>query len=186
VLFLSRIHPVKGLDLLCRAWAELPADEPALLLIAGSGDEASLATLRRWLAEQPGPPAVYLGRVAGERKLALLSSAWLLALPSHSENYGMAVAEALACGTPVLTTTAMPWAEVQAAECGWSVPAQEDTVARALREALRLTPEGHEAMRSRARALVVRSHSLQSAVVRMEQCYEGVIGGRADASAPPA
>jgi len=177
---------VKGLDLLCRAWAELPPEEPALLLVAGSGDGPSEAALRRWLTEQPGPPAVYLGPVTGERKLALLSSAWLLALPSYSENYGMVVAEALASGTPVLTTTSMPWAEVRDANCGWSVPAQADAVGQALREALRLTPEDHESMRARARALVLRSHSLQNAVARMERCYEEVIGGRAVASERPA
>jgi len=142
VLFLSRIHPVKGLDLLRRVWAELPAHLPALLLIAGPGDDASLRELRRWLAGQPGPPARYVGSVTGERKLALLSSAWLVALPSYSENYGMVVAEALACGTPVLTTTQMPWADVAAAGCGWVIEPRAESLAQALQGALGLTTPG--------------------------------------------
>lgn len=183
VLFLSRIHPVKGLDLLCRVWAELPAHLPVLLLIAGPGDDASLTELRRWLAEQPGPPARYVGPVTGDRKLVLLASAWLMALPSHSENYGMVVAEALACGTPVLTTTKMPWAEVAATGCGWVIEPQADSLARALHAALSLTNDEHEPMRARARALVRRSHSLESAVTRMEESYQDVIahGGRSRA-----
>jgi glycosyltransferase involved in cell wall biosynthesis len=177
VLFLSRIHPVKGLDLLCRVWAELPAHLPALLLVAGPGDDASLTELRRWLAQQPGPPARYVGPVTGDRKLALLSSAWLMALPSHSENYGMVVAESLACGTPVLTTTRMPWAEVAAMGCGWVIEPQADSLARALHAALGLTSDEHEPMRAKARALVVRSHSLESAVTRMEASYRDAIAG---------
>jgi glycosyltransferase involved in cell wall biosynthesis len=175
VLFLSRIHPVKGLDLLCRVWAELPADLPVLLLIAGPGDDASLAELRPWLANQPGPPARYVGPVTGDRKLTLLSSAWLMALPSHSENYGIVVAEALACGTPVLTTTKMPWAEVAATGCGWVIEPEANAVAGALHKALGLTTDEHELMRTRARALVGRSHSLQSAVIRMEESYQHVM-----------
>jgi glycosyltransferase involved in cell wall biosynthesis len=175
VLFLSRIHPTKGLDLLYRVWAELPASLPALLLVAGPGDDASLTDLRRWLAEQPGPPAQYLGPVTGARKLALLSSAWLMALPSYSENYGMVVAEALACGTPVLTTTRMPWAEVAVTGCGWVIEPQADSLARALHAALGLRTDEHEPMRARARALVRRSHSLESTVTRIEESYQDVI-----------
>jgi glycosyltransferase involved in cell wall biosynthesis len=183
VLFMSRIHPKKGLNLLCRAWAELPAHLPALLLVAGPGEVASLAELRSWLAAQPGPPARYIGPVAGDRKLALLSSSWLMALPSHSENYGMVVAEALACGTPVLTTTEMPWTDVALEGCGWVIAPQADALAQAIHAALGLTPEEHETMRASARAFISRCHSLESAVTRMEEVYEGVIArGRAGGS----
>lgn len=174
VLFLSRIHPKKGLDLLCRVWAGLPPHLPVLLLVAGPGDEAYVAELRRWLAEQAGPPAQYVGPVTGDRKLALLSSAWLMALPSRSENYGMVVAEALACGTPVLTTTEMPWAEVEAAGCGWVIAPQADHLARVLHQALGLSSEDHEPMRARARMLIERFHSVDGAVARMEESYRGV------------
>jgi glycosyltransferase involved in cell wall biosynthesis len=176
VLFLSRIHPVKGLDLLCQAWATLPRGLPALLLVAGTGDPSAVAHLRRWMAEQPGPPASYIGPVKGERKLALLSSAWLMALPSRSENYGMAVAEALASGTPVLTTTSMPWATVSEAGCGWVVPPEAAPLAHALAEALRLRGPDHEPMRERARELVVRSHSLDGTIACMEDRYRTLVG----------
>ena len=176
VLFLSRVHPVKGLDLLCQAWASLPPDLPALLLVAGSGDPSSVSRLREWLAEQPGPPASYLGPVTGERRLALLASAWLLALPSYSESYGMVIAEALASGTPVLTTTSMPWTEVGTAGCGWVIPADANPVAKVLDEALRLAKAEHEAMRERAREFVAHGHSLRVAATRMEESYRALVG----------
>lgn len=175
VLFLSRIHPVKGLDLLCRVWGELPARLPAILLVAGPGDDAPLKELRRWIDEQAGPPARYIGPVTGDSKLALLSSAWLVVLPSYSENYGMVIAEALACGTPVLTTTQMPWAEVAATGCGWVIEPRADSLARTLDAALGLNSDEHEPMRARARALVSRSHSLETTVTRMEKSYQDVI-----------
>jgi len=178
VLFLSRIHPKKGLDLLCRAWSELSPDLRALLLIAGPGDEDSLRELRGWLAEQPGPPARYIGSVAGDRKLSLLSAAWLLVLPSHSENYGMVVAEALASGTPVLTSTEVPWSELEPAGCGWVTQLRVDAFAQALQRALHLPQEEHELMRVRARILVDASHSLQSVITRMERSYKEVVTGK--------
>jgi glycosyltransferase involved in cell wall biosynthesis len=179
VLFLSRIHPKKGLDLLCRMWAELPREEPAALWIAGPGDRVAIEALQRWIDSQPGPPASYLGQVDGARKLALLSSAWLMALPSYSENYGMVVAEALACGTPVLTTTGMPWSATTAAGCGWVVAPGSADLAGALRAALALSNEEHEAMSGRARALVTRTHSLERTVDQMEARYQSLLNGNA-------
>lgn len=177
VLFLSRIHPKKGLDLLCRVWGQLPKETPAALWIAGHGEASAVEKLKSWIDAQPGPPASYLGPADGVRKRALLSSAWLMALPSHSENYGMVVAEALACGTPVLTTTAMPWSTTIEAGCGWVVSPDGADLAMGLRRALDLTDAEHEAMRPRARALVMRSHSLQRTVDRMEASYEALLSG---------
>ena len=144
-----------------------------------------MAKLRGWLAEQPGPPARYIGAVAGDRKLSLLSAAWLLVLPSYSENYGIVVAEALASGTPVLTTTEVPWAELEPAGCGWVIPLQVDALAQALQRALHLPPEDHELMRVRARILVNTSHSLQSTVLRMERSYDEVVTGKPGIASGP-
>jgi glycosyltransferase involved in cell wall biosynthesis len=188
VLFLGRIHAVKGVDLLCDAWGALPPHTPAQLLLAGPGTGAPKARLERWVAGQTGPPARYIGPVDGQRKQRLLASAWLLVLPSYSENYGMAVAEALACATPVLTTTETPWREVEGEGCGWVVAPRADSLAFALNEALSLPAETHRAMRVRARAFVARAHSLESAVTRMEHTYLEVIervghtGGRQSAT----
>jgi glycosyltransferase involved in cell wall biosynthesis len=87
----------------------------------------------------------------------------------------MVIAEALACGTPVLTTTQMPWAEVAATGCGWVIEPRADSLARTLDAALGLNSDEHEPMRARARALVSRSHSLETTVTRMEKSYQDVI-----------
>jgi glycosyltransferase involved in cell wall biosynthesis len=185
VLFLSRVHPVKGLDLLCSVWAGLPKDAPILLLLAGPGDPANLASLNEWLATQGGPPAAYLGAVSGEQRVSLLASAWVFVLPSYSENYGMAIAEALACGTPVITTDKTPWRELDREGCGWVIPPESASLTRALKEALSLEPDQHVPMGQRARQLVERAHSLDETVARMEASYEGLLSGRKAGSIQP-
>ena len=175
VLFLGRIHVVKGLHLLCEAWSALPSSSPALLLLAGPGDPASVRTLRRWSANQNGPPAQYIGPVNGDQKLRLLSSAWVVVLPSLSENYAMSIAEALACSTPVITSTETPWAGVAAGGCGWVIAPMAQALGGALQEALEVTPEQHETMRLRAREFVEKYHALSDTVSRMEDCYQGAI-----------
>lgn len=171
ILFLSRIHPKKGLDLLREAWSTLPPDLDAVLEIAGTGDPAHVAEVVRWVRQQPGPSARYLGSVDGEEKLRLLAAAWALALPSRSENYGMAIAEALACGTPVLTSTQTPWREIEGEDCGRIVEPRIEAVAEALRGLLALGEPEHAGMRLRARRLIEERHSLRATGARFESLY---------------
>ena len=177
MVFLSRIHHKKGLDLLCEAWSTLPKESSTELLIAGDGEPDLVAQLRRWVAGQSGPPAHYLGPVGGEEKLRLLAAAWALVLPSRSENYGMAVAEALACGTPVLTTTATPWAEFVERECGWLINPCAVDVAHALREILTISEDAHAALRTRARLFVEEAHSLRATGAAFEALYGALMPG---------
>lgn len=171
ILFLSRIHPKKGLDLLREAWSTLPPSLNAVLEIAGAGDRAHVAEVERWVRQQPGPPARYLGSVDREEKLRLLATAWALALPSRSENYGMAIAEALACGTPVVASTQTPWQEIEREDCGRIVEPRIESVAEALRVLLALGETEHAGMRLRARRLIEDRHSLRATGARFEALY---------------
>lgn len=182
VLFMSRLHAKKGLDILCKAWERLDPAMLALLMVAGPGDPEQIASLRRWVDRQCGPPAHYLGPVSGQEKIRLLTSARLLALPSYSENYGMVVAEALACGTPVLTTTEMPWTEVEARGCGWVIRPSVEALLPTLRAALDVDDQDHERMRARARAFIEESHSLDRCVKRMADLYAEAAASRRQAS----
>src|SRR5262249_16716737 len=104
ILFLSRIHEKKGLDVLINAFATL-RDKHAQLVIAGTGD-AGYVTQMQQLAEQRGVAARthFVGVVQGQAKITLFRRAQMLVLPSSQENFGIVVAEALACETPVLLT----------------------------------------------------------------------------------
>jgi glycosyltransferase involved in cell wall biosynthesis len=109
LLFLSRLHPVKNLPALIAAIPLLAVRFPGLhLVIAGTGDPGYVCRMKR-LAEQAGvgKRTYFLGAVAGEAKLALLRSATVTTIPSLHESFGMALAESLACGVPVLVTPEM-------------------------------------------------------------------------------
>jgi glycosyltransferase involved in cell wall biosynthesis len=149
ILFLSRFHPVKGGDLLIRAWARLhPAFPGWRLDLIGPDSEGTRAEWEDFAEALRIPPErIRFGDpVSGNDKWDLLSSAALLVLPSHSENFGNVVLEALACGVPVITTQATPWAGLRDHGCGWWVPCDEEAIREALRAALSLTDEDRKAM----------------------------------------
>lgn len=133
ILCLARLHEKKGLDLLLQAFAPFARLDPRLqLMLAGPASGEAGASVReelQALAQRAGiAPQLHLpGMLEGELKWGALRSAELFALPSHQENFGIAVAEALACGLPVLISTAVNIsAEVQAAGAGL---VQADTLA---------------------------------------------------------
>jgi len=107
LLFLGRIHSKKGIDILLRAFSSVrPLRERSLLVIAGDGEASYVASLKRMSAELGLTESVrWLGPVYGHDKWRAFSAADLFILPSHQENFGIAVVEALAMGTPVCTTT---------------------------------------------------------------------------------
>lgn len=177
VLFLSRIHPKKGLDLLLEAWRQLDGARTGhRLTIAGPGEPADVAGLERQLAARGADAVEYVGPVFGDHRLRLLLDADLLVLPSHSENYGMVVAEALACGKPVITTTGTPWSSLTKEGCGWWVEPRPEALAGALREALSAPTPRLREMGAKGRGLVEREHSIRTTAGRMEAVYEWVRG----------
>jgi glycosyltransferase involved in cell wall biosynthesis len=102
VLFLSRLHPVKRVELLLDAWPEIQRRRPdARLVIAGDGEPKYVAKLRA-RAKSLGDSVAFVGYVEGDVKRTLLQSARVFVLPSLHENFGMAVLEALAGGLPVV------------------------------------------------------------------------------------
>jgi len=137
LLFLSRLHPKKGLELLLDAWAALSPRHPAWrLVVAGTGEPAYEQSLR---ARSRGLGRVeFTGGVDAEVRRALYDAAELFVLPTHSENFGNVVAEALAHGCPVLTTVGAPWPELEPRGCGWSIPIEARALTAQLDRALAL------------------------------------------------
>lgn len=160
-VFLGRIYPVKGLPMLVEAWRKL---RPAgwRLLIAGP-DEAGHRTQIENAVSAAGLGDVisFVGSVAGPAKQSALFDADLLVLPTHSESFGMAIAEALAHGVPVLTTTAAPWSMLKDRGCGWWVDATVDGIAEGLRLATSMDCGRLQAMGAKGRAFVASEFGWQ-------------------------
>lgn len=106
ILFMSRIHPKKRLDLLIQVLGELKSpQQPFHLIIAGSGDAQYIESLHQLVAQhQLKSQTTFAGFVTGEGKDLLLQGSDFFALPSYSENFGIALAEAMVAGIPVITT----------------------------------------------------------------------------------
>ena len=134
LLFLSRIHVKKGLDLLLRALATMEHPAPARLVIVGEGEPAYVAELQRFAQKHAGtlPRLAWVGPLWGEARWKYFQGADLFCLPTHSANFGLAVLEACQVGTPVLTTVETPWAEELAGGRGYICAPRVDDVRREL------------------------------------------------------
>jgi glycosyltransferase involved in cell wall biosynthesis len=175
LLFLSRLHPKKGLEDLIRAFGRL-APQGWVLSIAGNDEENYRSRLERLAAELNGAARVeFLGPVGDRDKWDVYRSADLFVLPSYSENFGLVVGEALAVGTPVITTQAAPWQELQQERCGWWVPTGEEALLGALREALAVDRGELLEMGIRGRRLITARYSWASVARKMIAVYEDVL-----------
>lgn len=154
VLFLSRIHPKKGCDLLIEAFARVFGDDSPWHLVMAGPDRVGWTDELQDQAERLGisDRVTWTGMVRDEIKWATFRSADVFALPSHQENFGIVVAEAMSCGVPVLTTRAVnTWREVVESGGGF---ADEDTPAgmvRLLERWRALSEEERRRMGERAR-----------------------------------
>lgn len=176
-LFLGRLHPKKQVDLLLRLWADL-RPPGWRLLIAGEGEPAYEQQLRAMVAEQGLQEQVrFLGLVSGEAKQRLLAESQLFLQPSLQENFGFAVAEALAAGLPALTCQGMPWSELRERDCGWWVPADPAAVGAALSLALALPAERLAAMGERARQLA-SSYGWRATAEQSLALYRRIVGAQ--------
>jgi glycosyltransferase involved in cell wall biosynthesis len=134
VLFLSRLHPKKGIELLLTAVRLLAQQHRIRLLIAGDGDAAYVKNLRRLVGTSGlQNRVIFTGFVTGAEKQALFERADLFALPSYDENFGMAVAEAMSVGLPVVVSEHVALADhVREAGAGLVVPCDAGELAQGI------------------------------------------------------
>jgi len=165
LIYLGRLHPKKGLEVLLDAMHRLPAHFS--LDIYGAGDADYTARLHQ-LASDLGRRIRFHGNVIDEDKAAAFAQADLFVLPSYSENFGIAVAEALAHGLPVLTTTATPWQALDARGCGRCITIGHDELAAEIRD---LALQDLVAMGARGRAWVQKDFATSTMVDAFAKLY---------------
>jgi len=169
VVFMSRLSGEKGLDMLVPLWADIVKSRryrDAFLVIAGPDDRGYRKTVEAMIDRYGvGSHILLPGMVQGQKKVALLRRADVFVLPSYSENFGIVVAEALACGTPVITTTGTPWEQLHTVDAGRWVPPTKEDIGRALEEVLRMSQSQRRQMGERGAALI-REHYTWHKVAR--------------------
>lgn len=180
VLYLGRIHPKKGVDWLIRSWSLVEEQSPGWRLrIVGPSELGHVDELRA-LTKQLGLTHVYFeGPLYGTEKQEAYASADLFVLPTQNENFGMVAAEALAQGTPVISTKGAPWQRLETEGCGWWVDLDVDKLAAALNDAMTLPQEELEKMGARGRDWMNCEFSWPEIAERMEWLYRWC-GGKAD------
>ena len=118
-LFMSRLHPLKGVDSLLEAWRCVAVDYPEWRLVIAGPDEAGYGERIKRRSQAVGLErrVTFCGSLYGAEKVLTMKNASLFVLPTRNENFGIVVAEALACGVPVITTKGAPWQELQGSSC---------------------------------------------------------------------
>jgi glycosyltransferase involved in cell wall biosynthesis len=179
LLFLSRVHPKKGLPLLLEVWKKLGALRADwVLAIAGPDEGGHTAKLQGLVLEWGLEDSVkFLGPLFGEDKLAAYSLAQLFVLPSYSENFGVAVAEALAGAVPVITTCGTPWEGLKEHGCGWWVEANGAALGEAVREALSLPERELALMGEKGRRWMSLDFNWERIAAQMVRVCEWTLGG---------
>ena len=180
VLFLSRIHPKKGLLLLIEAIARLKKMSSFHgwhVEYAGPDYEGHLSEMQDHIASLGlQNDFTYLGNLDDERKWDVYSRADLFVLPTYSENFGIVVPEALHAGVPVITTQGTPWEELETEHCGWWVDIGVEHVAAALHQGMALSDEEREQMGRNGRTLVEQKYTWEGAAKKMRIAYEEIMG----------
>lgn len=183
VLYLGRIHRVKNLPVLARAFSFVHARHPsARLVFAGRDDRGHQAELERVLQEVGiGACVEFTGHLDGAAAARQLSRATVLVLPSVTENFGNVVAEALAHELPVIASTGTPWGGLVEHGCGWWVEPEERAMAGALDAALSESPDRRRERGRRGRAWMIESFSWPSVARKMAEFYVAVVRGEGGA-----
>jgi glycosyltransferase involved in cell wall biosynthesis len=173
LLYLGRLHPIKGIESLLEACRRLSTAAGAWSLrIAGDGDPAYTQKLALRVEELGLTGQVrMLGQVVGRAKDDLFAESDVLVVPSFTENFGMVVAEALARSVPVIASTGTPWKSLDEIGCGLWVNNDPQTLAEAI---ARIRQMPLEMMGRRGRCWMMREFSWSAAAAKMRALYERV------------
>ena len=180
ILFLGRIHPKTGCDLLIDAWAAATARNPELQLVIAGPDQTGWAKMLRAQAERLGvaDSIHWPGLISGPVKWGAFHGADAFILPSHQENFGVAVAEAMACGKPVLISDKVNiWREVSAAGGGLVEPDTRAGTRRLIECFLALDAAQLNDMRKAARACFVAHFDLKGSASRVLALFQELARG---------
>ena len=187
VLFLSRIHKKKGIELLIDVWQRLKPDFfDWSLVIAGNGEDEYIESLKQRIIDNKLQDCVHIvPPVFGEDKYKLYCESALFVLPSFSENFGMVIAEAMSCGVPAITTKNTPWellngekSTMGAHVCGrtgWCIDLEIEQLEFALRKAMGMNFKDLYEMGKLGSRMVAENFDYKSVAKKVFSLYNWII-----------
>lgn len=183
MLFLSRMHPKKGVEALVRAWAKAKMQGWVCELVytVGSSSEAKYESEIKAMVEDYGisDQFIFTGALSDDEKWNAYRRSDCFVLPTHTENFGIVVAEALYAGLPVITTKGAPWRDLEVKKCGWwvDIPTSNDDrqLVEALKQVAFLDDSERESMGKRGRKLVEEKYTWDAVCSAMVSGYESLL-----------
>lgn len=174
-LFLSRLHPGKGLLALAEAWAKVRPQGWVMRVVGPDsyGHKAEVVSKLRLLGIEG--EWQFRDMVDDEEKWREYAAADLLVHPSVSENFGITIAEGLAAGLPVICTKGTPWSDIEEMRCGWWIDVGVDSLVTALKSATSLTEDERGEMGKRGRKLVEEKYTWEAVCGKMVEGYESIL-----------
>lgn len=174
VVFLGRIHKVKGVDLLVEAWRKIEGRFKDWDLVIAGPTESDYA--QGVIAQASKLKTVsFTGEIKDKEKEQLLTQSAVYVLPTHTENFGISVGEALACGTPVVTTTGAPWSGLIENECGLWIDLSVENLTRALEDMMSRPMEDLVRMGHNGRRWIERDFSWDEIARKTIRSYEWLL-----------
>jgi glycosyltransferase involved in cell wall biosynthesis len=178
LLYLGRLHPKKGIDLLLHAWSKVETTHGDWHLRIVGPSEGTHSEELQGLAEHLGIQRVsFDGSLFGKAKETAYREADLFVLPTRNENFGMVVAEALAVGTPAIVSKGAPWQGLKSENAGWWTDMGVDPLVAALNEALESSPETLAKMGANGRDWMIRDFSWDKIGADMATLYNWLVKG---------
>jgi glycosyltransferase involved in cell wall biosynthesis len=178
-LYIGRLDPIKGLDYLLTAWAQLNPPDDWQLVIGGSGAADYRAYLEKMSQELPCRNVQFLGFISDAEKQAWLQQARFSVLPSNSEAFAMFPMESFACKTPVLMTTACGFPEAAAAGAAIAVEPSVEGVRNGLARFLAMTDHDLREMGDSAFVFVRDNYNWPTICTQLNQVYEWMLNRNA-------
>ncbi len=175
--FLGRIHETKAVDHLVAAWGNVAEKFPDWSLEIAGPDYGARSKVEELVASRCIPRASFIGELHGMEKYRFLASADLYVLPSLTENFAITIAEALACGTPVIASRGCPWERLEEKGCGWWIDIGVDALTAQLERSLSVTPECLQTMGAIGRCWMSIEYSWDTVAKRMADAYRWLCDG---------
>lgn len=175
LVFFGRLHKVKAVDNLIMAWEQVASQFVDWELVIAGPDGGVRGELEALASDRRIPRVTFVGELKGLDKYAFLAEADLCVLPSHTENFGVTVAESLSCGTPVIASEGTPWAGLVANAAGWWIPVGVAPLVEQLRDSLSRSAEELHSMGANGRAWMRSAFTWQAIGRKMKMAYEWLL-----------
>ena len=179
IVFISRIHEKKGIEILIQAWDKLASIYPDWnVVIAGNGEEIYIQKLKNIIKTKCLDSVIQIvPPVFGEAKHQLYCESSLFVLPTYSENFGMVIAEAMSCGVPAITTSGTPWQELNEKEIGWCIDLSVDNLIVAISAAINIGQDALFDMGQKASQHIREMYQYTNVAAKNKAVYEWIVNG---------